>query len=62
MSIIDGRPRSASVIAETAVDAIELYGTAFRKLLDDIPAMTKRLLLAQTARVRELDRRAAALG
>lgn len=61
MSLIDGHPRSASVVADTAVDAIELYGTAFRKLLDDIPAMAKKLLLAQTARVRELDRRAAAL-
>lgn len=62
MSLIDGRPRSASVVAESAVEAIELYRTAFQKLLDEIPAMSTRLLLAQTARIRELDRHAAALG
>jgi CRP-like cAMP-binding protein len=62
MSLIDGHRRSASVVAETEVDAIELYRTAFRKLLDDIPAIPMKLLLAQTARIRALDRRAAALG
>ena len=62
MSIIDGHPTSASVVAETPVDAIELYRTAFGKLLDEIPSMSRKLLLAQTARVRELDRRAATLG
>jgi CRP-like cAMP-binding protein len=62
MSIIDGHTTSASVIAETEVEAIELYRTAFQKLLDDVPAMSKRLLLIQTARLRELDRRASSLG
>ena len=50
------------MIAETDVEAIELYRTAFQKLLDDVPAMSKRLLLIQTARLRELDRRASSLG
>ena len=62
MSIIDGHTTSASVIAETEVEAIELYRTAFQKLLDEVPAMSKRLLLIQTARLRELDRRASSLG
>jgi CRP/FNR family cyclic AMP-dependent transcriptional regulator len=62
MSLIDGHRTSASVVAETPVDALELYRTAFQELLDKAPAISKKLLLAQTARVRELDRRAAALG
>jgi CRP-like cAMP-binding protein len=62
MSLIDGHPCSASVVAESDVEAIELYRTAFKKLVDDIPAIPMKLLLAQTARVRALDRRAAALG
>lgn len=62
MSLIDGFPCSASVIADTPVEALVLYATDFRKLLDDVPAMWRRLLLAQTARVRELDRRAATFG
>ena len=62
MSLIDGLPCSASVIAETPIDAVVLYRTTFRKLLADSPALAGKLLLAQTARVRELDRRAATLG
>ncbi len=62
MSLIDGLPRSASVIAETDVDGIALYRTAFRKLMDEIPTLCGRLLLGQTARIRELDANAATLG
>jgi CRP/FNR family transcriptional regulator, cyclic AMP receptor protein len=61
MSLIDGHRTSASVVAETAVEAIELYRTAFQKLLDDAPAISKKLLVIQTARLRSLDRRASAL-
>lgn len=61
MSLIDGHRTSAAVIAETPVDAIELYRTAFQKLLDDAPAMSKKLLLIQTARLRALGGQAPAL-
>jgi len=61
MSLIDGHRTSASVVAETPVEAIELYRTAFQQLLDDAPALSKKLLLIQTARLRALDRRASAL-
>ena len=61
MSLIDGHRTSASVVAETAVDAIELYRTAFQKLLDESPAIHKKLLVIQTARLRRaLDRSASA--
>jgi CRP/FNR family cyclic AMP-dependent transcriptional regulator len=60
MSLIDGHKTSASVVAETAVDAIELYRTAFQKLLDESPAMAKKLLVIQTARLRAVDRSASA--
>lgn len=49
MSLIDGHRTSASVVADTAVDALELHRTAFQELLDDTPAISKKLLLAQTA-------------
>jgi CRP/FNR family transcriptional regulator, cyclic AMP receptor protein len=62
MSLIDGEPRSATIVAEREVDAFLLYGTAFRKLLADHPEMTLNLLLAQTARLRALDVRAAVYG
>jgi CRP/FNR family transcriptional regulator, cyclic AMP receptor protein len=61
MSLIDGHRTSAAVVAETPVDAIELYRTAFQKLLDDAPGISKKLLLIQTARLRALDRGASPL-
>jgi len=62
MSLIDGLPCSATVVAQTPIEAIILYRTAFLDLLATVPTLTRRLLLAQTARVRELDKRAAACG
>lgn len=62
MALIDGSRRSASVVAETSVDALLIYATDFRKLLTQEPTMCAKLLLAQTARLRELDRRVALLG
>jgi CRP/FNR family transcriptional regulator, cyclic AMP receptor protein len=62
MALLDGRPRSASVIADTAVTGIVLYGTAFHKLLEEIPAINARLLTALAQRLRDRDERTAALG
>jgi CRP/FNR family transcriptional regulator, cyclic AMP receptor protein len=62
MSLLDGEPRSASVIAANEVDALLLYGTAFRKLLADHPEIAMRLLRAQTARLRALNKRASLYG
>ncbi len=58
MAIIDGEPRSATVTADSAVEGIMIYRTAFLRLLDEHPTMCWRLLLAQTARLRELDKQA----
>lgn len=62
MAIIDGEPRSAKVAADSAVEGIAIYRTAFRRLLDEHPTMCSKLLLAQTARLRELDKKAALHG
>jgi CRP/FNR family transcriptional regulator, cyclic AMP receptor protein len=62
MSLLDGEPTSAAVIAENEVDAVLLYATTFRKLLADHPEMTMNLLRAQTARLRALNKRASVFG
>jgi CRP/FNR family transcriptional regulator, cyclic AMP receptor protein len=62
MSVIDREPRSASVVAEDDVAAIVIYGTAFRRLLQEHPEMVGKLLQAQTARLRALDTRASVYG
>jgi CRP/FNR family transcriptional regulator, cyclic AMP receptor protein len=62
MSLLDDEPRSATVVATEPVTGVVLYRTAFRRVLQEHPSMCMKLLLAQTKRLREADRRAAAVG
>lgn len=62
MSLIDGLPRSASVIAETYVEGIVLGADAFQQLLVDAPSLCKQLLMTQTGRLRGLDDQSETLG
>lgn len=55
MSLIDGGPRSASVITATAVRTLSLASWSFSRLLPEYPAMTKKLLITLAKRLREVD-------
>jgi CRP/FNR family cyclic AMP-dependent transcriptional regulator len=56
ISLIDGEPRSATVLATTPIRALTLARWNFRALLDEHPAIARKLLLEMCRRVRELDR------
>lgn len=56
ISLIDGEPRSAAVVATEPVRMITLARSTFRTLLDEQPAITRKLLVEMCRRVRELDR------
>ncbi len=58
LSLIDGKPTSASVVAETPLDALVLYRTRFNKLLDSMPQLYPRLLVGMADRIRATSRRA----
>lgn len=58
LSLIDGKRTSASVVAETAVEALALYRTRFNKLFESTPQLARNLLVSLATRVRETDRRA----
>ena len=62
LSLIDGKPTSASVVAETPVEAVLLYRTRFNQLLDSTPELYKRLLVGMAARIRAMDQRGDAIG
>lgn len=62
LSLIDGKPTSASVVADTPLEALVLYRTRFTKLLDSTPQLYQRLLVGLAARLREIDRRADYIG
>ena len=52
ISMIDGKPRSATVKATSPVTTISLASWAFHPILDDHPDVTKELLKVMCARLR----------
>jgi len=62
LSMIDGKPTSASVVADTPLEALVIYRTRFTKLLESTPQLYQRLLIGLAARLRAIDQRADALG
>ena len=52
ISLIDGKPRSATVRAETPLTTISLASWSFLPILDDQPEVSKQLLKVLCARVR----------
>lgn len=57
LSLLDGKPRSASVLAAWSTRVLFLPRDAFLAHLDRHPETTRALLLVLAARLRETDRR-----
>ena len=57
ISLIDGKPRSATVRAETPLTTVSLASWSFLPILDDQPEVSKQLLKVLCARVRAAERR-----
>jgi CRP/FNR family cyclic AMP-dependent transcriptional regulator len=55
MSVIDGKPRSATVIAQTPMDLLVLHRRDFVFLLETVPGLQRKLLVTLCQRVREAD-------
>lgn len=62
MSILDGGPRSATVVADTPVRLLVISRSHFAMLLKDVPELTETLLANLSRRVREAEDRAARQG
>src|SRR5262245_51997232 len=56
MSLLDGEPRSATVVAQTAVRLLVIDRRHFRKLLREIPAVTERILITLSQRIRQAEK------
>ena len=52
ISVIDGKPRSATVTAVTPVRALALTAWAFQSLLDSQPSLTRKILLGLCQTIR----------
>ena len=56
MSVIDGKPRSATVIAQTPMTLLVLHRQDFVSLLETVPGLQRKLLVTLCERVRQADR------
>jgi CRP-like cAMP-binding protein len=56
VSLLDGRPRTASATAVGPVETLVIDREAFLRLLDDRPAVRLSVLMALTARIRRDER------
>jgi CRP-like cAMP-binding protein len=57
LAILDGGPRTASVVAASPLKVLVLGQREFSALVDDVPGLSHKLLRALAGRVRELDRK-----
>ena len=58
LALLDRRPRSASVVSETEMDVLVLHQRQFNGLLESVPTMSRKLLVAMANRLREADAKA----
>src|SRR5512137_408944 len=58
MSLLDGEPRSATVIADTAVRLLVITRRHFSVLLKEVPGLTQTLLITLSRRVRQAEEQA----
>ena len=56
ISLLDGGPRTASVIAETPVVAIRLFKASFDKVVREEPSVAGKILAAVARRLREAEK------
>jgi CRP/FNR family transcriptional regulator, cyclic AMP receptor protein len=62
MSLLDGGPRSATVVADTPVRLLVISRRHFSVLLRDVPGLIQVLLVTLSKRVRQAEERAERLG
>ena len=60
LSLIDRRPRSATVVSDTDMDLLVLGQREFDSLLTTMPELSRKMLIALAARLRDADAKAGA--
>jgi CRP/FNR family transcriptional regulator, cyclic AMP receptor protein len=58
MSLLDGGPRSATVVADTPVRLLVISRRHFSALLKEVPGLTQNLLITLSRRVRQAEEQA----
>src|SRR6266446_108793 len=55
MSLLDGGPRSATVVAETGVRLLVIHRRDFARLLNELPELTRSIMAVLSRRIREAE-------
>jgi CRP-like cAMP-binding protein len=58
MSLLDQKPRSATVEAETDMELLVLDARSFSSLLEDVPSVARKVLVAMAGRLRVAEKEA----
>jgi CRP-like cAMP-binding protein len=58
LSLLDRMPRSATVVSETPMTLLVLEQRRFNGLLDEMPTLSRKLLVAMSQRLRDADAKA----
>jgi len=58
LALLDRKPRSATVVSETPMTLLVLEQRRFNGLLDEMPALSHKLLVAMAQRLRDADAKA----
>jgi len=58
LSLLDRRPRNATVVSKTEMDLLVIGQRQFNGLLDTIPTLARKLISAMAARMRDQDAKA----
>ena len=58
LALLDRAPRNATVVSETPMTLLVLGQREFSGILDEVPALSHKLLAAMAARLREADAKA----
>jgi CRP-like cAMP-binding protein len=55
LSLLDRKPRSATVVSDTEMDVLVLSQRQFNSVLQSVPTIARKMLSAMANRVREAD-------
>ena len=61
LALLDRKPRSATVVADTDMVLLTMSQREFTGLLEDVPPLGRKLLAAMSERLREADSKVSAL-
>ena len=57
LALLDGGPRTASVVAETPMKVLVLGQREFSGLIDEVPGLAHKILTSLASTIRELDQK-----